>query len=80
MMARFCDKAGSGGSDEFATLEVVADRVMRDMRHAAALHANLDRMGRDNSLATAFNNTPHVNALNTIYQALLEQLVLSWCE
>ena len=49
---------------------------MRDMGHAAALHANLDRMGRDDSLARAFNNTPHVNALNTIYQALLEQLVL----
>jgi hypothetical protein len=70
------DRTGSGDSTTVATLESLTDRVMRDMEHAAALHANLDRMGRDDSLAKAFNDTPHVRALNTVYQALLEQLVL----
>ena len=75
-MVRIDNETGAGDSNKVATLESVTDRVMRDMDHAAAIHANLDRMGRDDSLARAFNNTPHVKALNTIYRALLDQLVL----
>jgi hypothetical protein len=61
-MVCIADRIGSGGSTNVAALASVTDRVMRDMDHAAALHANLDRMGRDDSLAKAFDDTPHVRA------------------
>ena len=62
--------------DRMNKLRDLAQRVIQDIDYAAALHANLERMGRDASLSRAFDNTPHVKALNVIYRALLEQSVL----
>ena len=68
-------KVGSRDPSRVTQLRAVAERVINDMDYAAALQANLRRMG-STDLASAFDNTPHVKALNVIYLALLDQLIL----
>lgn len=75
-MATVSKTASVSDRNRMGELRDVTKRVIQDMNYAAALHANLERLGKGGSVATVFDNTPHVKALNVIYQALLDQLVL----